>query len=192
MKKKIFIVILGYMVISLLCSVYITNLNSDKEVSNSYPTVLFSEVYLSQEELIAKSDLIVVCKFNGKKETKIVSSKPNSEKGESGLEAPVTTYKMKPIEVLKGSVNDEFIINTFGGADSFLEKGESYILFLNINPDNTYRLVSNGQGMNKVTFKNKSLPINDEINDVDIGIQTKNNEAFNYKMLKDKIQELKK
>lgn len=182
------------MVIALLCTVYIfnTNLNSDKEVNKNYPTVFFNEVYLSEDELIAKSDLIVMCKFNGEKETKIVSSKPNNDKGESGFEAPVTTYKMKPIEVLKGSVNDEFIINTFGGADSFLEKGESYVLFLNINPDNTYKLVSNGQGMNKVTLKNKSLPINDAINDAEIDIQSKNNDAFNYKVLKDKIQELRK
>lgn len=190
MKNKMIVGILGLIVISLLCSVYMFNIYlNEKEVSVNYPTVYFSEVYLSEDELISKSDLIVMCKFNGKKETKIVSSKPNSEKGESGLEAPVTTYKMKPIEVLKGSVNDEFIINTFGVADIFLQKGESYVLFLNKNPDDTYKLVSNAQGMNKVTNKNKSLHINDSFNDEEIYIQSKNNEVFNYNMLKNKIQE---
>ena len=184
LKKIFFVSFCGIMLITLLITIHLISVNTNNEISNNYPTAMYSEIRYSQDDLVTKSDLIVRCTFKGDKETKMVSSKPKNN-DESGFEAPVTTYKMKLIEVLKGFEDKDITINSLGGPDSYFEKGTEYLLYLSKNPDNTYKLVSFSQGLNKVKKSDKSD------SDDSITIESKSNDKINYKELKEKIKEFK-
>lgn len=180
-----------------------TSINSNLSGGNS-GNALYSEIRYHEDELINNSDVIVRCIFTGEKETKKVTALTKNGRGEDmKVTAPVTTYKMKTVESLKGSVNDEFDFGLMGTGDNNFKKDGEYVLFLNYNSqNNTYRLVSYSQGFNKIKQKNTNAKSSDiksvassktvvpdestEIESVDT------NEVINYKALKDKIKELEK
>ncbi|MHB8064846.1 MAG: hypothetical protein ACYDG2_19850 [Ruminiclostridium sp.] len=197
MKIRMIIGVCGAIAIALLSTAYVWNINSDSKASgDNAVNVDFSEIRLSQDELIKDSDLIVRCIFNGEKETKRVSAKTKNSKGhEVTVKGSVTTYKMKSVENLKGSVNNEFEIGLMGSGDKNLEKGGEYVLFLDENgSDGRYRLVSYGQGFNKVKLKSSGSE-NDIMNpdslDQPVEIETiETKEVMNYKDLKERIKEL--
>ena len=165
-------------------------------------SVHFSEIRYDQNTLINNSDVIVRCIFTGEKETKTVTALTKNGKGEDdGMVAPVTTYKMKTVESLKGSVEDKFEFGLIGTGDRNFIKGGDYVLFLNYNSElDKYKLVSYSQGFNRVKEISQ-----EEINaakaaadgtlsqDQTIEIETvETNEVMNYLELKDKIKELEK
>ncbi len=165
-------------------------------------SVHFSEIRYDQNTLINNSDVIVRCIFTGEKETKTVTALTKNGKGEDdGMVAPVTTYKMKTVESLKGSVEDKFEFGLIGTGDRNFIKGGDYVLFLNYNSElDKYKLVSYSQGFNRVKEIGR-----EEINaakasadgtlsqDQTIEIETvETNEVMNYLELKDKIKELEK
>jgi hypothetical protein len=188
LRGKNFWGLLGIFAIVLISTIIIYSNHSNIKQSENSASANFSEIRFSKDELINKSDLIVRCKFTGKVETKLISSKVENSQGKIiNFEAPVTTYKMRSIEALKGSSNDEFIIGTMGDSESFIQKDEEYVLFLQNTPeDDKYRLTSFGQGLNKVKKKDKSSSLDESID-----IESLGNENFNYKELKDKIKDLK-
>jgi hypothetical protein len=143
MRYKLPAVLLGALLISLL---FIGN-GSDEYTGAL--TLSIDEISLSFTQLVDQSDVIVGCKYSGKKETEMVYSKD--------IDGPVKRYKMKKIEVLKGSIKKDFTMIMPAGLDDKLQKGEEYALFLNINPDETYRLVSYRQGLLKTTIKKSPL-----------------------------------
>jgi hypothetical protein len=129
--------------IAFISTMYIHNTISgkkpDEKASGNKSGVYFSEVYYSQEQLIDKSDLVVKCEFKGEKETKIVSGMTSDGNGkQSRVEGTVTRYKMKTVEVLKGSADKEITVLIAGEGDDRLQKGEEYVLFLTKNPDGSY------------------------------------------------------
>ncbi len=165
-------------------------------------TSYFSEMRYDENTLIGSSDVIVRCIFTGEKETKNVTSLTQNGRGEDmEFEAPVTTYKMKTVESLKGSVEDKFEFGLIGTGDRNFIKGGDYVLFLNYNSElDKYKLVSYSQGFNRVKEISQ-----EEINaakaaadgtlsqDQTIEIETvETNEVMNYLELKDKIKELEK
>ena len=165
-------------------------------------SVHFSEIRYDQNTLINNSDVIVRCIFTGEKETKTVTALTKNGKGEDdGMVAPVTTYKMKTVESLKGSVEDKFEFGLIGTGDRNFIKGGDYVLFLNYNSElDKYKLVSYSQGFNRVKEIRQ-----EEINaakaaadgtlsqEQTIEIETvETNEVMNYLELKDKIKELEK
>ncbi len=165
-------------------------------------SVHFSEIRYDQNTLINNSDVIVRCIFTGEKETKTVTALTKNGKGEDdGMVAPVTTYKMKTVESLKGSAEDKFEFGLIGTGDRNFIKGGDYVLFLNYNSElDKYKLVSYSQGFNRVKEIRQ-----EEINaakaaadgtlsqEQTIEIETvETNEVMNYLELKDKIKELEK
>ncbi len=208
MKGKVIIGVCGAVAIALFSTIYVYNTDLvGKSSGNS--EVNYSEEYYSQDELIKKSDLVVRCVYSGEKETKRVSAKTtNSEGKEVTVKGSVTTYKMKPVEKLKGSVSNEFEIGLMGSGNKNFEEGREYVLFLNKNGTDKYRLTSYGQGLNKVKHKNSDSENNktksasslksDSLNEYDSAdesieiesVETK--EVINYKALKEKIKELDK
>jgi len=164
----------------------------------------FSEIRYSQDKLINESDVIVRCIFTGEKETKTITAVTKNGRGEeTGLTAPVTTYKMKTVECLKGSVDDEFEFGLIGTGDrNFIKDGE-YVLFLDYNShNNTYKLVSYSQGFNKVKQESgndqksvtQSVSSDGKVSqDEPAEIESVDtNEVMNYQELKNKIKELEK
>lgn len=210
MKKKVIIGACAVVAIALFSTAYICNINSDSKASKdnsanaSFNTANsvkanFSEMRLSDAELIKQSDLVVRCIFKGEKETKERTHEVTGGDGkEQSLTALVTTYKMKLVETLKGSVNKNFDVVTFGGGNEYLETGDEYLLFLHYNKtEDTYTLVSYGQGLNIVKQKENSSKKNiTEADSLDDAIEIKSAETkvevMNYKELKQKIKELDK
>ncbi len=213
MKKKIIIGSCVIAILAIFSTVIIFNVNTGKSKFTSINgdsnggnagNVLYSEIRYNEEELINNSDLIVRCIFTGEKETKKISSKTKNGRGEeTEFEAPVTTYKMKTVESLKGSVKNEFEVPFMGNGNSNFINGNEYVLFLNYNSEmDLYKLVSYNQGFNRIKQKNndsKSSDIKsnasskkvspDETTEIE-SVDTK--EVINYKLLKDKIKELEK
>lgn len=130
-----------------LLSLFFMGNGSDEYTSES--TVIVDEISLSFQQLVEQSDVIVGCEYSGKKETRLMYSKR--------IVVPVTRYKMKKIEVLKGSIKKEFTIGMLAGRDNKLQKGKEYVLFLIKNPDDTYKLVSYAQGLLKTAIKKSPL-----------------------------------
>jgi hypothetical protein len=200
LNRKVIIGVCGAMAIALFSTIYVYNTNlASKSSGNS--EVNYSEVYYSRDELIKNSDLVVRCVYSGENETKRVSAKTtNSEGKEVIVKGTVTTYKMKPVEKLKGSVNNEFEIGLMGSENKNLEKGSEYVLFLNKNDTDKYKLTSYGQGLNKVKHKNSDSEnnktksdtlIQSDSSDESIEIESvETKEVINYKALKEKIKEL--
>ncbi|OPX43276.1 hypothetical protein CLHUN_28240 [Ruminiclostridium hungatei] len=165
-------------------------------------TSYFSEMRYDENTLIGSSDVIVRCIFTGEKETKTVTALTKNGKGEEdGMVAPVTTYKMKTVEGLKGSVDDKFEFGLIGTGDGNFVKGGDYVLFLNYNSElDKYKLVSYGQGINRVkeiTRAGEGTAISSAdgtmSQDGNIEIETiETNEVMNYLELKNKIKELEK
>ncbi len=165
-------------------------------------TSYFSEMRYDENTLIGSSDVIVRCIFTGKKETSNITSLTKNGRGEDmEFEAPVTTYKMKTVESLKGFVEDKFEFGLIGTGDRNFVKGGDYVLFLNYNSTlDKYKLVSYGQGITRV--RNITREVDDTAissadgttsQDGNIEIETiETNEVMNYLELKDKIKELEK
>jgi hypothetical protein len=202
MKRKIFTSACTFVLIALLSVLNVSDgilKGKDGESiyagKSSFSGASFSEIRLSPDELINKSGLIVRCIFSGKKETKIVSSLTTNGKGEeTGFEAPVTTYKMKTVDCLKGSVNKQFVFGLIGTGDRNFEKNGEYVMFLNYNSHNkTYTLVSYSQGLTKVKKKdNGSAKSLSDLKDEEIEILSQAGELTELKQLKEKIKELEK
>ncbi len=165
-------------------------------------TSYFSEMRYDEDTLIGNSDVIVRCIFTGEQETKTVTALTKNGKGEDdGMVAPVTTYKMKTVESLKGFVEDKFEFGLIGTGDRNFVKGGDYVLFLNYNSQlDKYKLVSYSQGFNRVreiTPEGEGTAISSAdgttSQDGNIEIETiETNEVMNYLELKDKIKELEK
>ena len=199
--------------VAVFSTVFICNVNkgaaTDTSTNNSLSdgnsgNVFYSETRYNQDELINNSELIVKCVFTGEKETKKVTALSKNGRGEDmKVKGAITTYKMKTVESLKGSVNDEFEFGLMGTGDNNFKKDGEYVLFLNYNSyNNTYRLVSYSQGFNRIKQKSTASKSSDiesdasnktvsqdettEIESVDT------NEVINYKDLKNKIKELEK
>ncbi len=194
MKKNI-LVICGVVLIALLSTLYVFNfgLNSKvsdenisfSEINEETSSIHFSEIRMSQDELITKSDLIVRCKFNGNKNKQKVTAKTS--------EGYATIYKMKSVEDLKGSSDKNFELGMFGDGDKKLEKGDEFLLFLCKNPNGVYRLVSYSQGFNKIRQKST-----DSVNTLSDSEDTseiqsfETDEVMNLKELKYRIKALEK
>jgi len=212
MKRKIIpAACLAAAVVLLFAAYTINNVYKAKDTANATADISskansgmghFSEIRYDQNTLIDSSDVIVRCIFTGEKETKNITSLTKNGRGEDmEFEAPVTTYKMKTVESLKGSVDDKFEFGLIGTGDGNFIKGGDYVLFLNYNSElDKYKLVSYSQGFNKVREISK-----EEINaakaaadgtlsqDQTIEIETvETNEVMNYMDLKNKIKELEK
>ena len=212
MKRKIIpAACLAAAVVLLFAAYIIDNVYKAKDTANATAgissetnsgTGYFSEIRCDQNTLINSSDVIVRCIFTGEKETKNVTSLTQNGRGEDmEFEAPVTTYKMKTVESLKGIASDKFDFILIGTGDRNFIKGGDYVLFLNYNSElDKYKLVSYSQGFNRVKEISQ-----EEINaakaaadgtlsqDQTIEIETvETNEVMNYLELKDKIKELEK
>ena len=211
MKRKIIPAACVAAVLLLFAAYIINNVYKYKDTANATAgisseansgSVHFSEIRYDQNTLINNSDVIVRCIFTGEKETKTVTALTKNGKGEDdGMVAPVTTYKMKTVESLKGSVDDKFEFGLIGTGDRNFIKGGDYVLFLNYNSElDKYKLVSYSQGFNRVKEISQ-----EEINaakaaadgtlsqDQTIEIETiETKEVMNYLELKDKIKELEK
>ena len=212
MKTKIIpVACLAVAVVLLFAAYIINNVYKAKDTANATAdvsseansgSVHFSEIRYDQDSLINDSELIVRCIFTGEKETKKVTALSKNGRGEDmEIKGAITTYKMKTVESLKGSVDDEFEFGLIGTGDRNFKKDSEYVLFLNYNSHNsTYTLVSYSQGFNRVKEISK-----EEINaakaaadgtlsqDQTIEIETvETNEVMNYMDLKNKIKELEK
>jgi hypothetical protein len=209
LKKKMIIGACAVIAIALFSTIYVCNTNTETDTNTNTNidsklndensgSVSYSEIRYDQDKLINNSDLIVRCIFTGEKETKSISSLTKNGRGEEdGFEAPVTTYKMKTVESLKGSVNDEFEFILLGTGDRNFKKDGEYVLFLNYNSQkNIYKLVSYSQGFNKVKQESNNAQKSGALSassDEPIEIQSVDtNEVMNYKELKEKIKELQK
>ena len=209
MKKKLIIGICTAVVISLFTTVYLYNVRLNSVGSEIKSTDIgssvkanFSEIRLSQDDLIKNSDIIVRCVFKGDKETKDRTRMTTGGDGkENSITIPVTTYKMKLVENIKGTVGKNFDVVTAGGGNEYLESGDEYILFLTDNKSQgTYTLVSYSQGLNIVkqkesnSEKNKkdsaTLNQTDSTDEVIESAETK--EVVRISDLKKKIKELEK
>jgi len=192
--KKFFLVICGVALIALL-PLYMFNfgLNSKvsdenisfSEVNEETSSIHFSEIRISQDELINESDLIVRCKFSGNKNKIKVTAETS--------EGYATIYEMKSVEDLKGASNKNFELGMFGDGDKKLEKGDEFLLFLCKNPNGVYRLVSYSQGFNKIRQKNTgSVNTFSDSEDTSEIQSFETDEVMNLKELKDRIKALEK
>lgn len=193
--KKIILVICGVVLIALLSTLCVFKFGLKSKVSDENVTfsevneetssVHFSEIRMSQDELINKSDLIVRCKFSGNKNKTKVTAKTS--------EGYATIYEMRSIEDLKGSSNKNFELGMFGDGDKKLEKGDEFLLFLSKNPNGVYRLISYSQGFNKIRQKStgsvNTLSVSEDTSEIQ---SFETDEVMNLKELKDKIRELEK
>ncbi len=212
MKRKIILTACAVAALVLLFAAYIiddfykakdtANATADMSSKANCGTSYFSEMRYDENTLIGSSDVIVRCIFTGKKETRNITSLTKNGRGEDmEFEAPVTTYKMKTVESLKGSVEDKFEFGLIGTGDRNFVKGGDYVLFLNYNSQlDKYKLVSYGQGITRVrniTREGDDTAISSAdgttSQDGNIEIETvETNEVMNYLDLKHKIKELEK
>lgn len=193
--KKIISVICGVAIIALFATLYVFNfgLNSKvsdenisfSEVNEETSSVHFSEIRISQDELINESDLIVRCKFSGNKNKIKVTAETS--------EGYATIYKMESVEDLKGSSNKNFELGMFGDGDKKLENGDEFLLFLCKNPNGVYRLVSYSQGFNKIKQKDtgrvNTLSASEDTSEIQ---SFETDEVMNLKELKNRIKGLEK
>ena len=211
MKRKIIPAACVAAVVLLFAAYTINNAYKAKDTANATAdmsskancgTSYFSEMRYDENTLIGSSDVIVRCIFTGEKETKTVTAMAKNGRGEdSGITAPVTTYKMKTVESLKGSVEDKFEFGLIGTGDRNFIKGGDYVLFLNYNRElDKYKLVSYGQGITRIrniTREGDDTAISSAhgtaSQDGNIEIETvETKEVINYLDLKNKIKELEK
>ncbi|PYG84883.1 hypothetical protein LY28_03504 [Ruminiclostridium sufflavum DSM 19573] len=200
-RKLLYLLVISAVVAAVLfCIAYINNkANTEKSLE-----VAFNESKASQAELIEDSDIIVRCVFEGEPKTENKTAMTTGADGkEFTITSPVTAYKMKLVENLKGVVNNEFEIGLIGSKDNKIENGAEYVLFLDKSNENgSYRLVSYNQGFNKVKQKSSDLKnstekftsvLTSDSTDESIEIESvATKEIINYKALKDKIKELDK
>jgi hypothetical protein len=219
LKNKIIIGVCAAMTLALLSTAYVCNMNSESganlgsAVNNVSKQKLkktgdgvkadFSEIRLNQDQLIKASDLVVRCIFSGEKAKEDRTSITKDGNGkEFSVTLPVTTYKMKLIENLKGKADVEFEVGTLGSGYEYLETGDEYVLFLVKNKNDTYTPLSYSQGLNILRQKNsdsKNIAVDSAVSDVSVfpddALEIKSaetNEVINYKQLKEKIKELEK
>ena len=219
LKRKIIIGACAAVAIAVFSIVYVCNTNTGmvKHTSTAEDTSTdsklsggssgsgsFSEIRYGQDKLITESDVIVRCIFTGEKETETITSVTQNGRGEDmEFTAPVTMYRMKTVESLKGSVDDEFEFRLIGTGDRNFKKDGEYVLFLNYNSEkNIYKLISYSQGFNRVKRESgndqksvtQSVSSDETVSrDEPVEIESVDlNEVMNYKELKNKIKELEK
>lgn len=193
--KRIILTISGVALIVLLSTIYIFNFGLNSDVSDENiifyqadeqtSSILFSEIPLTQNELINQSDLIVRCKFSGHKNKRNVTAKTS--------EGHVTIYKMKSVESLKGTCNKYFELGMFGDGDKALETDDEFILFLCKSPDGVYGMVSYSQGINIIRQRNTdSMNTISNSEDTSEFKSIETNTVINLKELKNRIKQLER
>lgn len=135
MKNKKLIGIISIIIFAVVIGVVIINpFNSSNDLWDI--NISFSEPFFSVKEIAEKSDVIV--------QGKIVSKK----KGK----APSIVYTVEVIDSIKGQPAKKIVFGTIKSnkLTEQIEKGEEYVLFLTHYEKNDYKLLSYGQGVNKI------------------------------------------
>jgi len=112
--------------------------------------LLFSEVRMDEEVLVANADLIARVKITGIEKRGFEAKTAEGYEGKlSTLELPMISYNVQVIEMLKGENKKELlnVILIDSGNKNPFEVGREYLVFLTENHYGTYTPISYVQGV---------------------------------------------
>lgn len=163
-----------------------TNPKSNDKSSSQKSSMQFTELPLSDDNLISKSDVIIKGKVTSikEREVKTVKGVKTANGDETTVVAPYIVYNIEVQEDLKNTYDKKNIdVALIDSGEELLNEGKEYVLFLYKSPNkefNYYSLYSYNYGVYQYEQDKSDIK------------EIKNDKKFNYLELKDKIKNINK